>query len=214
MNLIKSSSNVVNSIPKKAEIVRLFKLLIFLFLYFPTTCCSQSDDYHYSCRENKFFKYRSYYLDSNSNILLSDSLSMYYIGKKKWFWLSMQRRIVYEFYTETANYNLYQDPELGYQLRDQKYFEKKGRYRISTKEKTGGYICDNYFWIHPPRVNQFRYLDAMPYLYVDTNALSDSIETAYKGGITYFDLKGVNDHYYTANKIDTVFHISEILEIS
>jgi len=146
------NSDLYNSILKKSGISTLF-LFCSLLINFNTF--SQIHNYFDG---SKSYHYNVRYIDSCGDTITSEKLIIRSTGKRWIFQPFKQKAVDYIFDTDTSDYSGYQDPEEFFRKKDQKYYKKKNKYRLSKEETTGGYVTDSFFYFHPPRTNQYRFL--------------------------------------------------------
>ncbi len=128
-------------------------------------------------------------MDPSGDTLISDSFIMRALDRPWIGQLRRQEAIQYEYFTDESAFEKYKDPELFYRSKDSIYYEKNGEMKVKNNEITGAISIGNskYFWIHPPRSNQFRMLTYSAYLSTGSSALTDSTEF-YSGHLNRYGL--------------------------
>jgi hypothetical protein len=150
------------------------KVILFYFLLFITNYLwSQNADYF---SKKKEYHCRAIYIDKHGDTITNEKMVIKPLGHA---WVAQpwsQTAVRYVYYTDTADYKDYVDPDDYFHERNKK-FEKKGKMRISAKETTGGVYNNNDFYMHPPRTNQYRMLFYAEHPHVYLNKLTDSVTT-------------------------------------
>jgi hypothetical protein len=98
------------------------------------------------------------YIDSSGDTITNERLILRTLDRR---WIGqpwLQRSIKYIYDTDTADYKNYINPDSYQRGRDKKYYRRKDKFRLSEKEITGGYQTKDYFYMHPPRRNQYSML--------------------------------------------------------
>lgn len=150
------------------------KIITILLLVIPLYLFSQDYDYF---EKGKEYVYNAIYIDKHGDTITNEKVVFRPLGRA---WIGqpwLQKSIRYIYNTDTTGYKNYIDPVNFFHEKNMKYYTKKGKVRISKKETTGGFYKNNYFYMHPPRTNQYRMLFYAPHPFVPFSKLTDSITT-------------------------------------
>ena len=112
-----------------------------------------------------------------------------------------QKTMIYEYFTHIEDLKKYIVPnKIQQEIRDD-YFQKNGQVKFLKIEKTGGYSNKDFFYIHPPRINQFTMLFYAPHFFVAKKFITDSTEIFSANFINIIGL-GRPEHIYTVSPIN------------
>jgi len=128
----------------------------------------------YCFTENKEYHYEAIYIDSHGDTITKEKMILKPLGRP---WLpqpGLQEAIKYIYYTDTSGFKNYVDPDIFFHKKNQKYFAKKGKVRVSFSEITGATQKRDEFYMHPPRINQYRMLFYSAHPRVTFKALNGS----------------------------------------
>lgn len=151
---------------------------------------------------NKSKEYHYTVIYKDSNIETNEKMIFKPLGRP---WLFQPRKqtafkIIY-FPDTLALYN-YKDPDTFYLNRDLKYKKKNKKIRISSNEITGGTDDIDYFFIHPPRRNQYRVLTTAIYPTVLVGVIKEDSIKKYSTTLTTYGKTGkIYEMIYTTNPI-------------
>jgi len=145
------------------------------------------------------YYYNTLYIDKNGDTIIKDQMIIKPLDRT---WLGIirdQESVDYIFQTDIEQFNKYHDPDLDFYKHQQKYYQKHHKLKWSPKERTGGYLVDSTFFLHPPRTNQFRMLYYGAYPDISYNLLLDSI-TKYSTVVRMLSF-GVMRHQYQVSPL-------------
>ena len=145
--------------------------LVYSFLIYSCSTVYKSDPYFSIGKE---FHYRVLYIDS-INDTITDELMVMRPLNKRWSgqpWL--QESVKYLFDTDTNEYKNFISPHPGMREIYENYYKKNRTYRIKGSEITGGVNNQEYFFLHPPRINQYFMLRYAAFPVVEYKYLTDS----------------------------------------
>ena len=108
--------------------------------------------------KNKEYHYNVYYINAENDTLTNEKIIFKPLGKSWFFQPLKQKAIKYVYFTDTFKYKMYVDPEDLFNEMNQRHYKKKGRVCIYKSEITGGIDNEKIFYLHPPRINQYRML--------------------------------------------------------
>jgi hypothetical protein len=131
--------------------------ITFIFGFILITFSASSQDFKYFETKRDYI-YTALYIDSIGDTITNETLTIRILDRR-WIgqpWLQKSVRYIYD--ADTADLKNYVDPDKYFRERNNKYFKKKGKPRYSEKETTGGFQSESYFYMHPPRTNQYRML--------------------------------------------------------
>jgi hypothetical protein len=143
------TNHIINSTNKRRTAVLL------LFIYVSSVAHSQITEYFSG---DQCYHYNVIYIDSIGDTITNENLKVLPTNKRWIFQPGKQKVVRYIYETDTSQYKNYRDPEDLFREMDKKYYVRKKKYRLTKIEKTGGYVNDSSFYLHPPRVNQYRML--------------------------------------------------------
>lgn len=151
-----------------------------------------SQDFKYFETKRDYI-YEALYIDSIGDTI-TDEILIIRIPDRRWIaqpWL--QRSVIYIYNADTADLKNYVDPDSYQRERDKKYYRKKGKPRYSEKETTGGFQTDSYFYMHPPRSNQYSMLFYSAHPKFHSDVFEKGIDTLASSlriyGLGYLDQK-------------------------
>jgi len=130
-------------------------LVLLLFFFNCSHLFAQIEDYFSG---NRSYHYNAIYIDSLGDTITNEILTVIPTDKRWFFQPGKQMVVKYIFNTDTSQYKNYRDPDEIFREMDEDYHTKKNKYRLTEKTKTGGYCNDDFFYLHPPRTNQYRRL--------------------------------------------------------
>lgn len=196
------------------------KLLVsincFLIISFLVINSSFAQDNNLDKRPNPFDKSKEYhynaiYIDKVGDTITNEKMVLKPLGRP---WLpqpGLQVAIKYIYYTDTSEYKNYVDPDIFFHKKNQKYFAKKGKVRVSSSETTGAYLKRGAFYMHPPRTNQYRMLLYSAHPIVPFKALNDSVNNFMQDHINIIGMGGTFIQKYTVTPLpDTIIDNSQI----
>lgn len=129
-------------------------IIIFIFIVKVSFLWSQEANFFHQKRE---YHYNAVYIDAHGDTISSEKLIIKPLCKPWFVQPNLQMAFQYIYSNDSNAFRRYIDPKEYVHQRDLK-FDKKGKMRIRPEETTGGYSSDNFFYMHPPRCNQFRML--------------------------------------------------------
>ena len=194
----------------------LFSIICILTLYPLVINSSFAHDNNLDKSLNYFDKSKEYhynviYIDKVGDTITNEKMVLKPLGSP---WLpqpGLQVAIKYIYYTDTAGYKNYVDPDIWWHKKNQKYFAKKGKVRVSSSETTGAYLKRGAFYMHPPRVNQYRMLFYSAHPIVLFKALNDSVNNFMQDHINIIGMGGRYIQKYTVTPLqDTIIDNSQI----
>ena len=132
-----------------------FLLLILSSCFVKLKTLGLSDSYFI---KNKMYYYNTLYIDAEGDTIIKGEMIIKPLDRP-WIgqWKS-QESVNYIYTNDTVEYIKYKDPEPYFFQKQQKYLKKHKYLKMKLKEKTGGSLYGSIFYIHPPRINQFRML--------------------------------------------------------
>jgi hypothetical protein len=153
----------------------LFFFTLFIIVLFLS--CSSTFRYDKIFQKGKEYYYRTVYIDSIGDTITNEVLIMKPLNRRWLGQLRIQEAVKYSFCTDTFGYKNFVSPDPSMRKLKNEYFEKKGRNKIKKSENTGAVNNDNYFFLHPPRVNQYFMLRYSAYPYLKYSCLTDSVSS-------------------------------------
>ncbi|RYM32367.1 hypothetical protein ERX46_13880 [Brumimicrobium glaciale] len=121
------------------------------------TAFSQNFKYFETKRD---YIYNALYIDSIGDTITNETLIIR-IPDKRWIFQPWkQKSLIYIYETDIKGYKNYIDPNAIYQEMNEDYFKKHGEFRLVQKSTSGGLVSkrNGYFYMHPPRQNQYSML--------------------------------------------------------
>ena len=159
-------------------------LFITFFVVLSTADCVRAqDDWKRFFHTKRTYHYNTLYIDAQGDTLIHEHLVMRVLNRpwsgQPWY----QRSVRFEFSLDSDTYSRYIDPEPQFHYLDSKYVARKSRLRYFSQSTTGGVIDTDKknkfttFYMHPPRVNQYRMLFYAPHWEIWIYDESDSVYT-------------------------------------
>ena len=177
-------------------------LIVVLFCF----GCTASQDYTYFNKNNEYH-YLAVYIDKNGDTITHEKMILKPLGRP---WLPqpwLQTAIKYNYNTDTIGFKNYVDPDIWWHEKNQKYYFKKGKVRVSEKEITGAFSKRGAFYMHPPRINQYRMLFYSAHPMVPFAALNDSASHLVQKHLNVIGMGGRYIQHYTITPFqDTVIN--------
>ena len=136
--------------------------------------------------KGKKYHYNTFYIDSLGDTVVRGKLIIAPTGKP---WIAqpgVQESVNYYHFVDSLEYVKFIDPEPFFAKRNSDYLAKKHKLKFNKKENTGGYMKTNYFYIHPPRTNQFRLLFYSPHPWMANQLLNDSSYNEFNVELKFF----------------------------
>ena len=121
------------------------------------------------------YHYNTLYIDVNGDTIIRGKMIIKPLDKPWLFQPRVQEAFDYIHINDTSEFNKYIDPDMFFYKRQQKYYKKHGAMKLHKKERSGGGVIDSNFYIHPPRVNQFRMLFYSAHPTINYHLLRDTI---------------------------------------
>jgi len=181
-------------------------LILVLFCF----SCSVSQDYTYF-NKNIEYHYLAVYIDKDGDTITHEKMILKPLGRP-WLpqpWLQTAIKFIYN--TDTTGFKNYVDPDIFFHKKNQKHIEEKGKLRVSEKEITGAFSKRGAFYMHPPRVNQYRMLFYSAHPMVPFAALNDSANHFVQDHLNVIGMGGRYIQYYTVTPLqDTVINNTSI----
>jgi hypothetical protein len=147
---------------------------LFFMIFFCTVSRSQITEYFTG---ERCYHYNAIYIDPTGDTITNETLKIL-PTKRRWIFQPGKQRVVkYIYNTDTSQYKNYIDPDNFFEEKNEKYYERKNRYRLRKVEKTGGYFKDSVFYMHPPRTNQYRMLFYSVHPYFELRSLNRKHDT-------------------------------------
>ena len=152
---------------------------------------------------NAVFSYKSVFKCPVNNVETNETIDLINLGKD-WEFQKKQRAIKYIYFPDTIGLKKFINPVVGWQKRMKKYKP----WTWSTSEITGVIKTENFFWIHPPRNNQYVYCQIAPFPEVKISKLildsTWSSNLYILGGLPKRgDFKGVlKSEFHVLSKVD------------
>lgn len=187
----------------KGEIEKRFAmkniLFILVLILFTVSAYTQETNYFKTKRD---YIYSALYIDSIGDTITNETLTLRVLDRR-WFaqpWL--QRSVRYIFHTDTVGYKNYIDPEVYFRERNARKYKENGEFPLAKKSTTGGYQKDGYFYMHPPRTNQYRMLFYAAHPFFSSSVLEKGSDTITLEWIDIYPLGHMNHEYHfnTNNK--------------
>lgn len=191
------------------------KSILIVFLLISNFVFSQNPNYFKKGRE---YHYNAIYIDTYGDTITQDKIILKPLGRR-WGWQPrVQTAIQYIYLTDTAGYRNYYKPDSSLykeypnkKEKIDKYYEKKmeGKIKVKQVETTGATQKFGFFYMHPPRVNQFTTLFCSAHPQVYFNALNGTVNVFTKT----LGIPGVGDlkqEYTVAPINDTIVNGSKI----
>jgi hypothetical protein len=178
-----------------AEIGKRFIMKKTLFIsgliLFAISAHTQETDYFKTKRD---YIYSALYIDSIGDTITNETLTIRVLDRP---WIAqpwLQRSIRYIYDTDTTAYKNYIDPSDYFRERNARKYEKNGEFPLAKKSTTGGFESQrySYFYMHPPRSNQYRMLFHAAHPTFFYSALENETDTAI---VTNHDLYGAGHMY-------------------
>lgn len=158
---------------------KLFILFLIFYFGFFNFLLSQDHDYF---QEDCEYHYNAIYIDSHGDTITEEILILKPLGRPWFFQPWLQVAIKYIYNTDTLGFKNYVDPDPWWHEKNQKYFSKKGKLKISSSENTGAFAKRGIFYMHPPRDNQYRMLFYSPHPFVYFKSLNDTTNKFKRNG--------------------------------
>jgi hypothetical protein len=158
----------------------------------------------------KEYHFNAIYIDSIGDTVTREKIIVQPTGKPWVAQPGLQKSFSYIYDANMVDYANYVDPEAEFRKRDLKYFRKKGKYRYSKEETTGGFVNESEFYMHPPRRNQYRMLvnGVHPFFYFES--LSKKHHEFNYSHIKFIGM-GSFDHNYIVDSLGAIlFQYKEI----
>ena len=150
----------------------IMKNIFVLFVLFASNVWGQTGVF---LDKSKEYHYRAIYIDKSGDTITNEKLIIKPLCRP-WFWQpKLQTAIRYFYYPDPIQYKNYVDPDSFFHAKDLRYYQRKGKIRANKKETTGGVITDHEFYMHPPRVNQYRMLFYAPHPWIHHGCYFDSL---------------------------------------
>nr|WP_299207109.1 hypothetical protein [uncultured Brumimicrobium sp.] len=127
-------------------------ILFFTMLLFGISVFSQENNYFDKKRD---YIYNTIYIDSLGDTIITEKLILRVLDRR---WIAqpgLQKSIRYIYNTDTAAYKNFINPDAYQHERNQRRYKNRGKFPLSKKSTTGGYQNEHYFYMHPPRTNQY-----------------------------------------------------------
>ena len=175
--------------------------LIFLLLLTGITLNSCGNSKTAFSHKTKYFEtkrdyiYKALYIDSSGDTITNERLILRTLDRR---WIGqpwLQRSIKYIYDTDTADYKNYTDPDPYFRERNIRRYKNRGEYPLSEKEITGGYQDEHYFYMHPPRSNQYRMLFHAAHPRFFSRVLEKGIDTVTATDQQFYGAGYMNQEY-------------------
>ena len=130
-------------------------ILTLALLLFSISANSQDFKYFDTKRD---YIYDALYIDSIGDTITNEKLILRVLDRK---WIAqpgLQKAIRYIYDTDTTDYKNFINPDAYQHERNQRRYKNRGKFPLSEKSTTGGYQNEHYFYMHPPRSNQYSML--------------------------------------------------------
>jgi len=138
----------------------MIKIFLVSLFFFPIYAFSQIEDYF---NNGKKYTYNTVYINSVGDTIIKGTVVICPTDKKWFFQPGLQKKIVLHYKSDTASNNNYIDPIPFFAKKDKKRIAKKGSIGFKKSNITGGFVNDTLFYMHPPRINQYRMLFYAPH---------------------------------------------------
>jgi hypothetical protein len=125
--------------------------------------------------KNKEYCYSAIYIDQSGDTITKDEIILKPLARPWWPQFRVQQAIQYIYKTDTIGYHDFVNPIASLHERNQRKYNKKGRFPLVKKETTGATYNNSIFYMHPPRANQFYMLFYSIHPKVELKKLTDSI---------------------------------------
>ncbi len=149
----------------------IFKLFCFCFFLYGCKTTYKHDTFFTIEKE---YHYRVLYIDSLNDTITNELLVMKPLNKRWSAQPWLQEAVQYKYYSDTNSYKKFISPNPSTREMDNSYYKKHHTYRIKESEITGGVNNQDYFFLHPPRINQYFMLRYAAFPVVEYKYLTDS----------------------------------------
>ncbi len=149
-------------------------ILTFSILLFSISVFSQDLKYFDTKRD---YIYDALYIDSIGDTITNEKLILRVLDRK---WIAqpgLQKSIRYIYDTDTTDYKNFINPDAYQHERNQRRYKNRGKFPLSEKSTTGGYQNEHYFYMHPPRSNQYSMLFHAAHPRFHSRVLEKGIDT-------------------------------------
>jgi hypothetical protein len=113
--------------------------------------------------KNKEYHYNAVYIDSIGDTIVSEIITLKPLDRRWIGQLRVQETVQYQFETDSSDFVKVALPISGIRINHVK------------KENTGAYFQNGYYFLHPPRANQYYMLRYAAYPRMEFEYLSDSL---------------------------------------
>jgi len=149
-------------------------ILFFTILSLAISVFSQENNYFDKKRD---YIYNTIYIDSLGDTIITEKLILRVLGRR---WIAqpgLQKSIRYIYDTDTSEYKNFINPDAYQHERNQRRYKNRGKFPLSKKSTTGGYQNEHYFYMHPPRTNQYYMLFHAAHPRFHSRVLEKGIDT-------------------------------------
>lgn len=161
------------------------------------------------CQEFKFLEpdqlheYKIIFINNIGDTLSNEDLEIETTDKRWSGQPGLQKQIIFHHHPNEDSI-LSIIPSKYYTYRIQNKLRRGKRNVFKYEMVTGGFFLMNKFWMHPPRGNQYRALEGVPYPCVYLDSLPDDTSIGhYRDDRKFFDERGLVKIFYEAKKTNS-----------